>query len=454
VAAGAPLADGERRVFLAFIAIEGLIYKRITGDFFHAIHANLGARGRKGTDSIPVYTLPFRFLGGLWKSGHLGPFYFLAALLGIGVLWQRPGRFGKVIVVWAISLYLAYSCSLQSVFPPRPLLRDAERFLCSLALPFSVLATAGGLFLLGLLARLKPLSFLNNRRLAGASGLALFVVSLLALSLVQGRRVLFNTGFLPRLSSYLDTLPEGTHIFTHKAMRAAAFLANGEKAAKMEWYAPHSVFNYKEAHETAAEAADEFWYCRKLSWLKTRQAIEREGLEEQERLGSYFANPVEKWSLQQAIEVGGVPEFILYTRRAADDPRPLELTLKDLAPSAPDFPFEWKRPASAKKKKSIDKTYDLPIPGNLRGKALQVRMTAHASFVQSLRVTLRFYNGEKALHTMEFRPYFHPTSGVDFHTFEVPPEATRCEAKLAFNPKAKDLTISDFTVFLSPLKER
>lgn len=437
-------------LFLSFIAIEALIYQRITGDFFHSYHANLGARGRKGTDSVPLYQFPFRFLGVLWKSGRLAPFYFIATLLGIGVLWQRPGRLGKVIVVWAISLYLAYSCSLQSISPPRPLLRDADRFLCSLALPFSILAMAGGLFTVRLLGRLKQFSFLKSHRLAGVRGLAVFMVALLALVLFQGRRSLFETGFLPQLSHYLDTLPEGTRIFTHRAMRGAAFLANNDKAGKMEWYAPSSIFNYKQKHETEAAKADQFWYCRKISWLSTRKQLEGDGAEEQKRLGSYFVDPTEQWSLQRAIQVGGVPEFILYARRTDDAPSPKELSFNELIPSGPPLPYRWERPASAKKGKSISKQYKFPVPEQLRGKALQVRLTAHSSFVQATKLTLDFYNGEEALETLSFRPYFHPTPAVDFHTFEIPAEATRCVAKFVFPPKAKDLTVSDFTALLSP----
>jgi hypothetical protein len=72
----------------------------------------MGARGVKGTESIPVWYLPFRFFDTLWKGNPLAPFYCIFAVVGIFTAWRATGRGhrprNRVRLVWLWPrLYLA-----------------------------------------------------------------------------------------------------------------------------------------------------------------------------------------------------------------------------------------------------------------------------------------------------------------------------------------------------------
>ena len=77
------------------------------------------------------------------------------------------------------------------------------------------------------------------------------------------------------MRSYMQSLPDGTKVFTHDMMRGYAFLVDGPSAQRFTWlYTRKSILNYEPKLEALAAQADEFWYIRKLVWLNTRKALE------------------------------------------------------------------------------------------------------------------------------------------------------------------------------------
>ncbi len=130
-------------VFAAGCLVEALVYRQLFGDFAHRITANLRATGRKGTDPVALWWLPFRFLDSLAAGGLAKGFLFVASVWGSSVLWRRDGVAGRNLVAWWVLLYLGISCAFQSLFPLRPMVREGERFIANLAFPMSLCAAAG-----------------------------------------------------------------------------------------------------------------------------------------------------------------------------------------------------------------------------------------------------------------------------------------------------------------------
>ncbi len=421
-------------VWLALVCVESLIYQRITGDFLHSLHTNMGAKGRKGTESVPVWTLPFRFLRVVWAKGLLGPTLCILAVIGAVHLCRREGRsgmWGRVITAWAVALYLAYSCSLQSVSPPRPLLRDADRFLCSLSIPLSILSVAGAGFLLSFW-RIGAGWIRRNPVPAACLAVIFFCAAT--------RRSYFNLGYVPQFRAYLQTVPAGTSIFTHDAMRSAAYLSDARKASTLQWNTRSKIFHKNDKLEEMAAASEQFWFCRKLTWLTDRQDIQREKIEEQNELGSFFTKPQLNWSLTRVINIGEVPEFIFYQKRdaAASAPEPIEA--QTLFAEAPAMPFLWEGDGGETVVKRVK------IPEVLRNKPISLELNGSANFVQAIRVQLKFFRDSKFLQTMELRPYFHRRSGIDFHRLQVPEGADTCEVTIRVSPKARKIALEHLLI--------
>lgn len=441
-------------VWLACVSIEGLIYKRLTGDFFHSITANLGAKGRKGTDTFNIFTLPFRFFGTIWKATRISPFYTLLAVAGIWPLWRYGGIRGRIVIAWGLTLYLAYNCALQSIAPPRPLLRDAERFLCSLSIPLSLLTVAGLRYLLAEWEKRAPA--ITHRHLAKLNGIPVFIhrqplavgtAAVLLLSLIS-QRPFFNLGFIPQFRAYLSQVPTGTKIFTHDAMRYVSYLAAPEDAARLVWHTQKQILKYNPKVEALATESEQFWYCRKITWLSVRKDLEKGTVTKQVETGSYFKNPTDQWALNEVINVGGVPEFIFYQKRGPGE-SPTSQPLQTLLTELPPFPFEWKKEESKEKKGKKRKgnpEITVQIPPHLRGKALQFNVTSTANFVQAVRLQLYFMKGGREVGSIDVRPYFYPTMGFDFQTIQIPHEAETCKVIFFPAPKAKQITLQEVLV--------
>ncbi|MEI8233671.1 MAG: hypothetical protein WCH57_03185 [Verrucomicrobiota bacterium] len=419
--------------WLALVSLEGLFYYHLCGDCFHSITANLGARGRKGTESIHLWALPFRFFGSLCTNGFLDPCFLALALLGGWRMWRGGDRQERAIVAWAVVLYLAYNCALQSLFPPRPLLRTADRFLCSLAIPLSLLIWAGA----RRLWERWPAGMAWARRRPAAT----FCLAIVILAAI-GDRDSFELGYLPDLRAAVRSTPAGCRVFTHDTMRFAAMLADADAAARLQWSTWKNIFQMEKSLEAMASQADEFWYCRRHVWLSARKRMEKDG--DPGTIASYLEKPYPTWMLQRVVLHDKTPEFVFYRKRPAGLPDAQRLAIGTLCPQAPTFPLRWNSGQAQKIK------CRLPISEQLRGKLVRLEIEGKSNFVEAFTVKLRFFHGKKRLRTHELEPYLQHKQGIDFHALEIPPKTDACEAQIEIDPKTKSLEIDQLWLVVEP----
>ena len=428
--------------FIAAICygLEMWFYHGLFGDWLHNLHANLGGKGNKGTESIPVWTLPFRFFDTLWKGNPLAPVYCLLALPGLFSLWKRHGVLGRVIVLWFSILFLEYSCAPQSVWPWRPVIRDADRFLCGLVVPFSVLAVAG-LWELGRFASRwsgRVPESLRTRR-AGAQ-FFLGAAAVIALCAITSRNR-FQVGFVPEFRDYMRGLPAGTKVFSHDSMRAIAFLCDASSAQRFTWDAPRtSILHRDPALEARAAQCDEFWYARKLVWLNTRKKLERRQLPAQPPLASYFNAPERDWTMTRLLAKGDTPDLIFYRRRTAQTPPPIILSAdaREFGGMIPPLPLEWSSSGQTLF------TAKWAVPPGLRGKLARFEVEAGSAQVEAFTTRLKFKRGRKLLSEYLLKPYLHVEGGKEFLALPIPAEAELCEVQLRFTRNAKAVTFTSF----------
>ncbi len=452
---------------LMFYAAEAAFYHHLFGDWLHSLNANMGGKGKKGTEAVAFWYLPFRFLDTLWKANSMAPFYCLLAAVGIWALWRPERRLGnlaseiggstaassltpsiplgRVVVVWFVTLYLAYACAPQSIWPWRPIVRDADRFLSSLTIPFSVL-TAVGLFWLLRQPWLRQHRW--SRAVAQRPALACAAVFLL-LVLGSGRD-LYSMGSVPEMRRYMQSLPDGTKVFTHDMMRAYAFLVDGASAGRFQWlYSRKSILNYEPKLEALAAQADEFWYLRKLVWLNTRKALEDGDIEEQAKLASYFAEPTREWTMAQVLAKGDASDLIFHRRRTADTPPPviLQETAPEFGGLIPTLPIDWK---SGRDDSKYGKTWE--IPEKFRGMLCRVELEASSNKVQAFNVYLYFKRNGKEIVEYLLKPYTHPQTAKEFFEFKIPADADQCLVEVKLLKGTKSVRISDFEAVFEPPK--
>src|SRR5260221_3664222 len=259
-------------------AAECFFYKKLFGDWLHDLTANAGNKAAKGTEFPNPWMTPFRFLDTLWWGNRLAPVYCSLAAIGVVPAWRRHGRLGRVIVVWFFGLYLLIACAPQSVWPWRPLVRDADRFLCALVMPMSALAVLG-LWLVGEFVATAALTARAAEKLASLvrgnpARIAAGALAIAALTLATSRDH-FKMGFVPKMRRYLDALPDGTRVFTHSAMRELVFLVDAKAAGRFSWTAPAEIMERHARLEAEAAGGTEVWDRRKTGLLKTRKALGR-----------------------------------------------------------------------------------------------------------------------------------------------------------------------------------
>jgi len=433
-------------VALVGYAGEMWFYHGLFGDWFHNLNANLGAKGNKGTEPIPLWYLPFRFFDTLWKGNPLAPIYCVLAAIGIYSLWTRFSTLGRVTVLWFGVLLMEYSCAPQSLWPWRPLLRDADRFLCGLVVPFSILSVAG-LWQLGRWISLLPavkawLARFASPRPAAVLGAFAVVAAGLWASTTRDR---FTLGFIPEARAYMRALPPETRIFSHDPMRAMAFLCDASSAGRFTWFAPRtSILHRQPALEEQAAQCDEFWYARKLVWLNTRKRLEKKELPEQPPLASYFDTPERDWTMTRLLAKDDNPDLVFYRRRTAETPPPAIL-----GPESPEFhgiipalPLTWTRSApslAAAKWK---------IPPPLRGKLGRFEIVAGSEQVEAFVARVKFKQGRSLVAEYLLKPYLHPKGGKDFFALPIPAAAETCEIQLRFARNAKTVEFTTFRAII------
>jgi hypothetical protein len=417
-------------------AAEMWFLHKLFGDWLHAIHANMGNAGNKGTQPIAVWYLPFRFLDSLWKGNPLAPAYCILAALGIPQAWRNLGVFGRVTVLWFAILYFEYSCMPQPLWPIRPLIRDADRFLAGLAVPMALLAVCGLWWLW---------EKLNEVRRIRIPATALGAAALLVMSVVSSRTY-FDLGFVPDFAAYMRALPPGTRVFTHESMRGIAFLCDPVAARKLSFVAPSNRILHRSADlEQDAAGCSEFWYARKLVWLNTRKKLELSEFKKQPQLASYFDAPEREWTLVRLLAKGDTPDLIFYRRRTPRTPPP-----QVLAASAPEFsrlvppiPAEWRKEQG---KHEYKERWE--VPPSLRGKLVRIEVVAGSDQVEAFTLRLKFKKEGVELAEFNLKPYLHHDGGKDFFALPIPADADDCDVTLKFSTKAKVVKISELRVIL------
>jgi len=206
-----------------FFGAECAVYRAVCGDWLHSLHANLGGRGAKDTESMSLLHLPVRYLSTLWKGNRLAPFFCIFGATGLWALWRKGGREGRAVVLWFGVLFAIYSCAVQSLHPLRPMIGSTARYLATMVVPISVLVVAGarefGRWLLGGERRkMRALGLWLGARPVLAGGVAFAGLALFS------ERGFYDPGYVVPLRRYMASVPDGTRVFSHHAMYLVACL--------------------------------------------------------------------------------------------------------------------------------------------------------------------------------------------------------------------------------------
>jgi len=426
-------------VSMACYAGEMWFYKGLFGDWLHSIHANMGNTENKGTEPMALWYFPVRFFDTLWKGNPLAPVYCVFGIVGVWACWRRLGEMGRVVVLWFAVLYLCYSCAPQPVWPIRPLIRDADRFLAGLAVPISLLAVAGLWSLWRWSESWHPQ--LLRRVPAPLPG----AVAVAALALGTSRTT-FSLGFVPDFTAHMRALPEGTKVFTHESMRAIAFLCDENAARRLSFFAPSRILLRLPELEAQAAQCSEFWYARKLLWLSTRKQLERRVLPTMPPLGSYFDAPERDWTLVRLLAKGDTPDLIFYRRRTPQTPLPkiLGSDAPELRGLVPPLPMEWHRGAAD----AQTTLRGARVPEALRGKLVRVEVVAASEHVEAVTLRLKFKHEGLEVAEYVLKPYLHPKGGKEFFAFPIPADADHCDATVKFSSKAKAVSFTSLRLVL------
>jgi hypothetical protein len=425
-----------------FVCIEAAIYHALTGDWLHSLHANLGARGRKGTEEIPVWELPFRFVPLLFRR-YTDIIFNALGLLGLVVVWRGNGRPGRALAVYALAYFLTYSCALQSFSPPRPLVRDGERFLASLAFPLAILAACALAEIVRRIpARVRPVAWLRAH--FGAL-VALLIVVLLALASRDFR----GGNYLHDIAAELRTVPSGLRVLSHAPMRYVAFLADPEAAGRVRWTLRADLL--RPSPDTLAHAAvnDEIWFNRKWMWTGTRKKSEYDQLDGIGEIAPWLRPPLAGWFARRAIAKDDVPDFVFLAHRTPEhtltEQSPDGRLLREALLPALGASGQWTFKAGEHDPFALPA---IAVPSWLAGHTLFLALRYSSNTTEPIRAWVTFQRGDRALSTLVFKPYFFPQSSEDFFFLTVPRDADCVRIRLRVSPKAKRITLDSFRLFI------
>jgi hypothetical protein len=413
------------------IGAECLFYKGLTGDILHSLHTNMGAKGKKGTEAVFFLLLPFRFLDSLWKAGGkvLGPVYFLSAIAGGWMGWRRGGAQWRLMVAWAVVGFLAYSCALQQVWPPRPMLRDAERFLAALCIPLALLS-AKGIELVWLEANsrgwLRRIGYGPQGRI---SATALVVGGLCVVALLSSRRW-FNMDFIPEFRRYVGS--SARSVLTHESMWYFTQLVAQKEARTRSFVRFSSLWERRAALEEALKNADEVWYVRELTLLRTRKNLEENRMDAVSNLSSFFDAPQGQWKCVELLKVEQKPEVVFYQRRG-DGAREATVLQAAEIPGLPSLPLRWDLGSRA----GTLGQHSFEVPPSLRGRRLRIRAQGSSDVPQPFELTLELLGAGRRVGFFEMAPVFGKQSTPDFFNVEIPPEAETARVRLGGGRKGR-----------------
>lgn len=426
---------------LFFVGIEAAIYHHFTGDWLQNLHANLAAKGRKGTEPVPLWQLPFRFFKPLWRQ-PVDVLTTLLALFGAGFIFWRGDKPARALAIYGLVYYLAFSCALQSIFPPRPLVRDGDRFLASMAFPMSLLAPFG----LVLLGRISDCSKYGSILAAYIRKHAFFAIIVLSVLLaVLSTRTPGNKQYLSQISHLLREVPAGTRVFSHDTMRFVSYLANSEKARSIHWTLAQKILTPTADDLKLLESCDRVWLVRKNAWVSSRIRSETGRQEVLPKLAPYLTPPLAGWQIESVIHKGNVPDFLFLRRGTSPSVSPMGRQILERFIGATELPHEWKLP-----KKTIMKSFDqMIVPENLRGKNAFLGVRYASNLTEPLRVSMKFFDKDgRCLSSVLFKPYFFPLESADFFAFHIPAEARTVSFGSKVEKRTTTLKLADFELLV------
>lgn len=423
---------------IAFVGIESAIYYAMTGDPLHSLTANLGAKGRKGTESIPVWQLPFRFLPALWRMPTDILFSSLACG-GVLYIGARFGRPGWAVIAYAFLYYLTYNCALQSIFPPRPLVRDGDRFLASLAFPFALLVSGGlclaGTILSGFKPFAAPLAAMRKHTFVSLVILTAFLM------LISQRNRTPSEIYLGQFADYLEKVPAHTKVYSHDILRYVSYLASSKKAGEIDWQLTSHILQPRPEDLQALAGCDKVWLIRKHAWLRDRKHSETGRSDRIEKLAPYLTPPLAGWTIENSLLKGNVPDFLFLTR---GDVRFTKWTPVPLGTLLQTWEF---------KKEFTQKMESLPVPAEVRGKQIFIGLRYASNTTEPVRLGVDFRDKAGApLTSLLFKPYLFPETSPDFFAFSIPQNAETMAIWIRVSGKTKWIRLDaiDVTVQEEP----
>lgn len=433
---------------LGFVAIECWVYQALTGDFLHSLHANMSAKGRKGTESMPLWELPFRFIDSLFEGNLLKVPYMAAAAAGATWAWRSRNRLGLLVTGWFLLLFLEYSCGLQSLNPPRPLVRDGDRFLSSLGMPLSVLAGMGTIAF----ARWLPAAWPKASpwlEWAGRRPILCGAMAVVLLTVITSRD-LWDPGFVVPLRRYLKEVAPGTPVLTHDTMRDIARLVGGRKASEIRWLEPALSIERSPELDAAAADAKEIWYNRKIIWTSTRKDLESEELAKQPPVPACLGQALPEWRVAEVISKDRTPDMVFMTRRqSVPAPEMIDGSHPALAQWLGGFAerFSWKRTGKEKSKWTGP---DLVVPDAWRGRIARLELSLAGNTVEAVSGRLQFSGPDGQSEDFVIKPYLFPSAGIDFFAFRIPEWAEGCRVIIYLSKGADWIRSDGFRLALEP----
>lgn len=438
-------------VFAAgFVAIEGLVYQRIAGDFFLTLHANMGATGRKGTEAIAWWFLPFRFADTLFR--RLDDWVWtILAIVGMIRAGMGFGTAGRALVLFALVYFLAFSVTPQSLFPFRPLVRDGDRFLASMAFPLAVLAGFGWeAAVQAVRRRFADHPIFSQLPVRGwIVGVALVIAMFLLCS-----RPVFPRNCLNDLARAMRGIPAHTRVLSHDAMRYMAYLADARVASRLDWTLRRDLL--RPSAQTLAEAAatQQLWFIRKWIWTTTRKMGERGELAGFDDLAPWLRDPFERWSIRAAVANGDEPQFVLLeanpteARTPATDvgPEILHTFARGIGRFAMET--EWGPKSTSAQRYPLGQG---PVPESMRGRPVFASVLATSDKPEALRIAVRIERRRGRPVFLTLKPYLFPIASGDFFFFEMPADATTIEATIQCASGVQTLSIDSGAILVQSL---
>ncbi len=412
---------------MLFFCIEGLFYYSLHGDFLHSLTANSAGRGRPGTEPLPLWWLPFRFFDTLWEGNVLKVIFNSTALIGLLLSVRSAQRNIRICGFWALWLYLGYSCAIQGLDPLRPLIRDGERFIASLAWPLSLLSVLGISWIYTRFFRDKLFGnlLLKHSRL-------IIVLAVIPLAFTVGRKFAF--GFDQELIRLIAETETDTVIATHTGMRDLCALADYKNARKLSWRIVGDFLEDEEENYLAN--AQQVWLRHKELWLSRRKLLEQNS-DDQNFASPFYAQEPPLYFPMQVIALNNRPDLWFFDLRRSDglvkkvtDPRiPQNLTL------------------SLRKPLSFQEDFSLPKKGADSEGVIGVYFCASASRVHPLDVDLEFFADQKKIASRQPLVYFNPMVACDAAFCDIPAGADVVRIRLRSRASQGWIQVESVKVF-------